>query len=363
MRLSALELVITFCSALALPACASTSSDVTAVTGGCVPTELQATRDELTGVTPGGIAYLRTPDAAFAAITGMPGSVRYANVSGLRMAYADAGPPSGKVVLLLHGEPTSSYLYRGVITTLATAGYRVIAPDLIGFGRSDKPAARAAHTYSGHVAWLYEFVSALGLTDINLVVHDWGGLFGLRLAAEHPERFATLTITNTALPTVSGRALPARCPELPRGSPVIFTSFDEWQAYSQRTVDLRVADVIEAGTVSTLSLATRAAYDAPFPSEAYKAGPHALPSLAFTEPMQNQAAWTVLQQWSKPTQVIWAPADPILGNMASQFQNRIPGTAGRRIIEIPVASHFLTEDQPQLVADAILGFLRVVSRP
>lgn len=328
----------------------------------CVPTEPEPTPAEISGVTPSGIVFLRTPDAAFAGIGDQGGLLRSIDVDGLRMAYVEAGPVTGPTVLMLHGEPTWSYMYRESIAALADAGYHVVAPDLIGFGRSDKPADSSVHTYSAHVQWLAEFVADLNLSDVNLIVHDWGGLLGLRLAAENPERFSTLTVTNTALPTVT-RPQPSQCPELPAGTPVVFTSFEAWQSYSQRVLELPVADVVEEGTATALSSIERTAYDAPYPSEAYKAGPRTLPALAFSEPGQNQAAWAVLETWTKPTQVIWAPEDPVLGGAASQFQTRIPGTAGRPVINITNASHFLFEDQPTAVTAAILGFLTQVSPP
>lgn len=309
------------------------------------------------GTTSGGIAYYRTPDARFANLVDYPFAPHYDDVSGLRMHYVDEGPASGPVVLMLHGEPDWSYLYRDMIPAVAAAGYRVIAPDLIGFGRSDKPLLRSTHTYSQHVAWIDEFITDLGLDDITVVVHDWGGLFGLRVVAEHPSWFKAVIATNTGLPVVYNRPPPPYDPTLPADAPVVFDSFATWQVYSQTASVLPVSEVIEAGTFTDLPPAIEAAYDAPFPSELHKSGARALPALVFSEPDQNAAAWTVLESWTKPFTLVWAPEDPIVGGGAQQFLNRVPGTQGRPHATITGASHFLFEDKPDQVTNAILTAL------
>jgi haloalkane dehalogenase len=295
---------------------------------------------------------LRTPDDRFDDLPDFGFTARYAEVPDtdggtLRMAYIDEG--AGPVVLLLHGEPSWSFLYRRLIPILAGAGLRVIAPDLVGFGRSDKPAEVADHSYARHVAWTAALVlDALDLTDVCLVGQDWGGLIGLRLVAEHPDRFAAVVAANTGLPTGD------------TDMPAIWHRFRESVAAS---ASLDVARYVQSGCVTTLPVAVLAAYDAPFPDESFKAGPRAMPQLVPIRPDDpgapaNRAAWQVLRGWDKPFLAAFSDRDPITGPAAAQFTRLVPGARGRTHPVIAGAGHFLQEDAPEHLGREIAAFAR-----
>ncbi len=218
---------------------------------------------------------LRTPDECFADLPDFPFAPHYVEVDGLRVHHLDEGRPDAPVVLLLHGEPSWSYLYRWMIPVLVEAGLRAVAIDLIGFGRSDKPAAREDYTYQAHVDWTWAAIEAIGLTEITLVCQDWGGLIGLRLVGEHPERFARVVAANTTLPT--GDQHPGE-------------AFLAWQRFSQETEEFPVGTIINGGCVSDLTPEVIAAYDAPFPDDTYKAGARQFPTLVPTSPDDPAAA-------------------------------------------------------------------------
>jgi len=268
-------------------------------------------------------------------------------VQELRIHYLDEGPGKGPIVLLLHGEPTWSFLYRHVIPPLVTAGCRVVAPDLVGFGRSDKLTRVEDYSYALHVAVVGGFVAALDLLDVTLFGQDWGGLIGLRVLAERPDRFARVVVANTALPDGSEPMPPA---------------FSEWQRYSQSVAELRIGRIVQSGTLRRLSEAVVAAYDAPFPEEAAKAGARAFPALVPTTPDDpaapaNRAAWAVLEQWTRPFLTAFADRDPISAGGERAFQRRIPGARDRSHVVVRDAGHFVQEDQPEAVAKAILSLL------
>lgn len=312
-----------------------------------------------THTTPAGIEYVRTPDERFVGLPGYPFPANHVEVDGLRMHFVDEGPSDAPVVLLLHGEPSWSYLYRHMIPVLSGAGYHCIAPDLIGFGKSDKPVDRATYTYDQHVMWLREFVEALDLHEVTLFCQDWGGLLGLRLVAE-TDRFARVVAANTALPVLRGVEFPEFEPD-PDAS-VDFSGFFEWVAYSQSAVDLDVGQVIQAGTATDLTPEVVAAYDAPFPDETHKAGARQFPLLVPTAPDQNEAAWKVLEQFDGPFLTIWAPGDPVIPEpMSEDFKTRIPGAAGQPHSTVEPASHFLQEDQGAEIARRMIAWLRRTS--
>ncbi|WP_088319042.1 haloalkane dehalogenase [Kineosporia sp. R_H_3] len=296
----------------------------------------------------------RTPDARFADLPGFGHEPRYAEVAApgggsLRMAWYETGPADGPVALLLHGEPTWSFLYRDVMAVLAVRGVRAVAVDLVGFGRSDKPLAAADHSFARHVEWVRELCfDRIGLDDVTLVGQDWGGLIGLRLVAEHPERFARVVAANTGLPTGDHDMPPV------------------WWRFRQAVEAAPVLDVgrlVAAGCVRGLADAARAAYDAPFPDEASKVGPRVMPTLVPTRPDDpateaNRAAWQVLRRWDKPFLVAFSDGDPITGAMAPVLRAAVPGTAGLQHPTIAGAGHFLQEDAGEelgLVVAELMG--------
>ena len=283
---------------------------------------------------------LRTPDDRFIDLPDFPFSPNYVDLDGWRMHYLDEGPADAAPVLLLHGEPTWSYLYRRVIPGIAAAGHRVIAPDMIGFGRSDKPAEVADHTYAAHVGWMRGLVEQLDLRDITLVCQDWGGLIGLRLAAEIGERFAAVVAANTGLPTGDQRM------------PDVWWKFHDWVAAVD---ELPVGFLVDAGCVTDLDDRVKAAYDAPFPDETFKAGPRAMPGLVPNAPDDpaadaNRAAWEQLSRWTKPFVCAFSDNDPITRDAEPIFHKLVPGTADQIHTTIRNAGHFLQEDAGEELA-------------
>ncbi|HEV2450667.1 MAG TPA: haloalkane dehalogenase [Streptosporangiaceae bacterium] len=292
---------------------------------------------------------LRTPEDRFDGLPGFGFPPRYADAGGLRMGYVEAGPADGEPVLLLHGEPSWSFLYRRVMPVLADAGLRAIAPDLIGFGRSDKPAGIGDHSYARHVEWVRSFAfDALDLHGVTLVGQDWGGLIGLRLVAEHPARFARVVAANTGLPTGDQRM------------PEVWLRFRE---VVRTAPELDVPRLVQSGCQTTLDEAVLAAYQAPFPGQSFMAGPRAMPGLVPARPDDpaapaNRAAWQRLTAWDKPFLVAFSDRDPITGGMAPILKTVIPGAAGIDHPVIEGAGHFLQEDAGERLGAAIAGFIR-----
>jgi haloalkane dehalogenase len=292
---------------------------------------------------------LRTPEDRFADLPGFAYPPQYADVGGVRLAWVEAGPPDGEPVLLLHGEPSWSFLYRTVMAVLAEAGLHAIAVDLAGFGRSDKPADIGDHSYARHVEWIRALAfDRLDLRGVTLVGQDWGGLIGLRLAAEHPERFARIVAANTGLPT-GDEPMP-----------------DVWLRFREvvRTArELSVSRLVQSGCQTRLSKQVLAAYDAPFPDESFMAGPRAMPGLVPTSPddpasAANRGAWQRLSEWDKPFLVAFSDRDPITRSMAPVLERAVPGAAG---IDHPVITgpgHFLQEDAGEQLGTVIADFIR-----
>ncbi|HTT52236.1 MAG TPA: haloalkane dehalogenase [Streptosporangiaceae bacterium] len=292
---------------------------------------------------------LRTPDDRFTGLPGFGYPPRYAKAGGLRLGYVEDGPPDGEPVLLLHGEPSWSFLYRTMLPVLAGAGLRAIAVDLAGFGRSDKPADIADHSYRRHVEWIRAFAfDELDLRGVTLVGQDWGGLIGLRLVAEHPGRFARVVAANTGLPTGD------------QPMPGVWLRFRDVVRTAPK---LSVSRLVQSGCQRTLPDEVRAAYDAPFPDEAFMAGVRAMPNLVPATPDDpaaeaNRAAWRKLAAWDKPFLVAFSDGDPITGAMGPVLRDTVPGARG---IEHPVitgAGHFLQEDAGERLAAAVTGFIR-----
>ncbi len=292
---------------------------------------------------------LRTPDRRFAELPGYPFEPRYVHLSGgLRVHYLDEGPVDPAPVLLLHGEPSWSYLYRTMIPVLVAAGHRCIAPDLVGFGRSDKPADPGDYSYQRHVDWMSEAIfDRLGLTDITLVGQDWGGLIGLRLVAARPDRFSRVVAANTGLPT---------------GDQPLGDAFMRWQRFARESRTFEIGRIIGNGTVTDLPAEVVAAYDAPFPDDSYKAGARSFPSLVPTTPDDpahdaNTAAWEVLLGFSKPFLCAFSDSDPITSGAEAMFIGRVPGTAGQPHTTIKGAGHFLQEDKGEELARVVADFI------
>ncbi|PXY34925.1 haloalkane dehalogenase [Prauserella sp. PE36] len=297
---------------------------------------------------------LRTPEDRFADLPDFDYPALYADVDNpvhgiVRVGYVEAGPPDGPVVLLLHGEPSWSFLYRKMLPLLADAGLRAIAPDLVGFGRSDKPADLTDHTYANHVEWMRAFAfDALDLRDVTLVGQDWGGLIGLRLVAENPGRFAGVVAANTGLPTGD------------HDMPAVWWAFHD---AVQKAQVLDIARFVQSGCRTKLTDAERDAYDAPFPNEMYKAGPRAMPGLVPTSPDDpateaNRAAWETLTKLDLPFVCAFSDGDPITAGMRPILERRMPGAEGREHPTITDAGHFLQEDGADQLSAAVINLVR-----
>ena len=289
----------------------------------------------------------RTSDERFANLAGFNFDPHYLEISGLRVHFLDEGSAEVTPVLLLHGEPSWCYLYRKMIPILTAAGHRAVAPDLIGFGRSDKLPNRDDYSYQFHVDIVAGFVEALDLTEITLVGQDWGGLIGLRVAAEHPDRFARLVASNTALPT---------------GDRPMSESFLRWRDYSQRVPLLHCGEIVKGACQSQLKPEVVAAYDAPFPDESFKAGARAFPMLVPISPddpaaAPNQRAWEVLRRWEKPFLTAFSDGDPITRGQDVVFQRLVPGAQGQPHTTIIGAGHFLQEDKGEELAAVVVDFI------
>jgi haloalkane dehalogenase len=326
---------------------------------------------------------LRTPDERFEKLAGYPFAPHYSEIPDgeggrLRIHHAEQGPADGEVVLCLHGQPTWSYLYRKMIPVFAEAGRRAIAPDLVGFGRSDKPTRREDYTYARHVTWMSSWLEALDLRDITLVGQDWGGLIGLRLVAAHPERFARVVAANTGLPDGFGvpeEAGPAMH-ELYDSLPVVKASelgeriaaqegppgFLYWRKFCAESPEFRVGELVSTVSGGGLTGALASAYDAPFPDEGYMAGARQFPSLVPVFPddpaiPDNRRAWQALSRFEKPFLTAFSEGDPITRGHDERFQKEIPGARGQEHTTIRGAGHFLQEDRGEELAAVVLRFM------
>ena len=296
---------------------------------------------------------LRTPDAAFSKISDFPFAPNYLEIvnpddgTPLRIHYVDEGPRDAPIVLMMHGEPSWCYLYRHMIGPVVAAGYRVIAPDLIGFGKSDKPTKKTDYSYARHVGWMRQWVEALDLTNMRLVCQDWGSLIGLRLVAAFPDRFARLVISNTFLP--EGES--------------IGPGFYAWRAFSQATPEFKTGRIVDGGCARDLTSAEIAAYNAPYPDESYQSGARQFPLLVPITPehasvAENKTAWTVLEAFTKPVLTWFGDQDRVLGHLDAEVQRRIPGAKGQPHRRIN-SSHFCQEDCADELVTLIDAFTRV----
>ncbi len=288
---------------------------------------------------------LRTPDERFNGFPDYPFEPNYATVGDdLRLHYLDEGAKSARPVLMMHGEPSWSFLYRHMIPPVAEAGFRAIAPDLIGFGKSDKPTETSDYSYSSHVEWMLEWFDSLDLSGVVLFCQDWGGLIGLRLVAARPDRFAAVIAGNTMLPIGEGTPPDA---------------FLAWQQFSQTVPEFPTGMILQGASVRDLTAEEIAAYDAPYPDESFKAGARIFPALVPTAPdhdgvADNRDAWKVLSAWDKPFVTCFSDQDPVTKGGDKIFQARVPGTKGQPHRTIKDGGHFLQEDQPGELAELII---------
>jgi haloalkane dehalogenase len=294
------------------------------------------------------LEFLRTPDERFADLPGFDFEPHYVEVNGLRIHYVDEGPSGAPPMLMLHGEPSWSYLYRKMIPIVSAAGHRALAPDLIGFGRSDKLVDRGDYSYQFHVDVIAKFIQQLDLTGITLVCQDWGGLIGLRVAAEDQSRFARIMAANTGLPT---------------GDQPMSDAFLRWQHYSQTVPDFHPGGIVKGACQTELSPEVVAAYDAPFPDDRYKTGARVFPTLVPTRPDDpaaeaNRRAWGLLQQWDKPFLTAFSDCDPVTRGGDRVFQRLVPGAREEKHTTITGAGHFLQEDKGEELAAVVLDFIK-----
>ena len=297
------------------------------------------------------MTVLRTPDERFENLPDFPFRPNYLTVDDpdlgeLRVHYLDEGPRNGPVVLCLHGEPSWSFLYRKMIPVFADAGCRVLVPDLIGFGRSDKPSNRSDYTYARHVGWMREWLKALDPQDVTLLGQDWGGLIGLRLLTGDPDRFARFSLSNTGLPT---------------GDHKVPEAFQKWRAFSQEDPEFDTGYIVNLFGRGNLSEAEIEAYRAPFPSDEFKAGARQFPALVPVRPDDpesepNRRAWNVLKQWEKPALMCFSDADPIMAGGEKPFLKLVPGTQGQPHITLK-GRHFIQEEDGETWARAVVEWM------
>ena len=291
---------------------------------------------------------LRTPDARFANLPDFAYVPHYVTVGGLRIGYIDEGPRDAPVVLLMHGEPTWSFLYRKMIPPLLAGGLRVLAPDLVGFGRSDKPAEAKNYSYANHVAWMSAWLEAVNAHNITLFCQDWGSLVGLRMVVNAPDRFARIALANGGLPTGMEKVPPA---------------FKIWRAFSKYSPWFPIGGIVAKGCVNGLKPDAIAAYNAPFPDNSFLKGARIFPSLVPITPNDperaaNEAAWAFYRQWQKPFLTLFSTRDPITRGGEKPWQSRVPGAKGQAHAATHDAGHFLQEDKGEELAAALLVFVQ-----
>lgn len=335
--------------------------------------------------TSAGVEFVRTPDSCFDALADFPYEAKYVEIDGLRQAYVESGPEGGETVLLLHGQPSWSYLYRTMIPVLADAGYTVIAMDHLGMGRSDKPTDIDDYTYLTHTERLEQFITALELTDIHLFVQDWGSLIGLKVAGENPDWFRSIAVGDGDLPNIPAGTevfppvenpnevidLPSLFENVPDQQPLFYdgcelligefqAGFGDWMEYAMKAESFRPSEVLEAQTWFPITDAEEAAYDAPFPRREYMAGVRKFPSIINDVGGKTQDALAGLAAYEKPFITIWAANDPgQLGSCETQqaLIDLVPGAQGQEHVRLPEASHFLQDDQGEEIARRLIDFM------
>ncbi len=306
-----------------------------------------------------GVEFVRTPDSCFESLPDFPDEARFMEIDGLRLAYFDEGPRDADPVLLLHGQPSWSYLYRKMIPVFLEAGHRVVALDFVGLGRSDKPIDVEYYTYLGHIDRLKRFLAELDLSDITLFCQDWGAVIGLHVAGVHPQRFARIVVGNGNLPVLPEGVFPFG-EELVADPDVLdtemtladITGFAAWMRYALVAAEFRAGTMVQVGSVTPLSEGEVAAYDAPYPSRIYMAGPRIFPSLLQQVSGVNDEAWAGLQAFERPFLTLWGERDPLLGSemMQARLVDNVPGAEGQPHDRFADAGHFLQEDQGEEIA-------------
>ncbi|OAN13105.1 hypothetical protein A3K86_15690 [Photobacterium jeanii] len=316
------------------------------------------------------IEFLTTPEHYFQNLLDYPFPPNYIEIDGMRMHYLDEGSHHSQTIFLLHGQPSWSYLYRNMIPLFVEAGYRVIAPDLIGFGKSDKPLSSEDHSYANHVNWMEQFIEQLGITHAAAFMQDWGGMIGLRVLAQQPQWLDRLVVSNTALAEMRGLEK-FMVPKVLKvmaalaGKPSLSTltnkiNYGNWAGYFRHASKLEIGQVLQALTTQTLSLAEIQAYDAPFPTSEYYAGPRKMPEIVASDLDAVNADWAKLKQWSKPVLTLFSAQDPFLAerDYDKKFQQNFSGAKHQPHAVISNASHFLQEDQSQIIADKVIHWLK-----
>jgi len=292
--------------------------------------------------------FLRTPEERFQNLPDFSFAPHYTQIGGLRIAYIDEGPKDGPVVLLMHGEPAWSFLYRKMIPILVSAGMRVLVPDQVGFGRTDKPTKRSDYTYENHVQWMSAWLESVDAKDITLFCQDWGSLIGLRMVAEMPDRFARIALSNGGLPT---------------GKEKIPKAFHIWRAFAMYSPWFPIGKIVRFGCAQGLSDEAVAAYDAPYPNSRYKVGARVFPTLVPIDPSDpareaNERAWDMYKAWAKPFITLFATRDPVTKGGERLWQKLVPGAANQNHTKIRGAGHFVQEDKGEEVAQALVEFMR-----
>ncbi len=323
---------------------------------------------------------LRTPDDRFVDLPGFEYTPHYIEIENLRVHYVDEGKNDKQPILLMHGEPSWSYLYRKMIPILLEADFRVLAPDLIGFGRSDKLSEKKDYSYQHQVDIFTEYIRRLNLSNITLFCQDWGGLIGLRVVANEPDRFARIIASNTALPAATNSQaemlvkgfndLIEAQVNMPLEEVIDINSTEEsqlpfirWVAYSRTSPEFPVSEIIQRWTRTLLSDEVLAAYEAPFPDDSYKEGARIMPSLVVSQLRENNKAWEeVFIKWEKPFLTAFSDSDPITRGQEKEFQTRIPGAKGQPHVIIKDAGHFLQEDKGEELAEIMVNFIDSTSK-
>jgi len=325
---------------------------------------LQSSSEWTTGKT------VRTPDSRFESLPDYSFKPNYVEVQGYRIHYVDEGPKDGEVVLLMHGQPSWSYLYRHMIPLLADLGYRVIAPDNVGFGKSDKPVDRSSHSYQMHVDVMSGFVDAVGIEGVNLFAQDWGGLIGLRVVEQRPDRFARIMISNTTLPAMGGLkgllGYPLLRASVWRQGDVQELNFDDpsfsfatWIAYARTTDNFNFANLFQRATTRELSDAELAGYAAPFPNEETIAGVRMFPSLVASQLRENQRVMDEFYtKWDKPLITAFGDKDTLMAGRDKVWQTTVPGAQGQAHTLVKDGAHFIQEDKPEELVALLNEFIK-----